>query len=93
MHNNANLATGVVMWEVLTQQDPWHDLPDDNFLDVLTAALQREERPPVPPDCPASYAAVMKACWASQASARPSFTAVLDSECMRSADPRVTAGP
>jgi hypothetical protein len=88
----ASYVSGIVMWEVLTQQDPWEHLPDDaNFILALADALERNERPLVPNDCPPSYRNLLCATWATEPSARPSFQAILASDCLQSADPQPTS--
>ncbi len=55
------------------EQEPW---PGMSVGAVFYAVVYENARPPVPPDMPAPYAALMRECWATRADARPTFPAV-----------------
>ena len=67
---------GIVMWEIASQQEVWADLPSPIFAEDLLLRLRQGERPPVHASWPAAYCTLMQACWALDASARPSFAIV-----------------
>lgn len=68
---------GVVVWEVLTRELPWASVthPRDIFIRVVLNEL----RPEIPAGAPADMADVVRACWAGEPGARPTFAAVMKS--------------
>jgi Protein tyrosine and serine/threonine kinase len=42
-------------------------------------AVHKQERPPIPADCPADYTELMQRCWQNDAALRPTFKDVLAS--------------
>ncbi len=76
------IHTGVVLWEVMAQKDPWSELPDDNFREQLLQALRQGRRPELPAGSPGDYAVLVQACWATEAGARPPFARVLEYDCL-----------
>ncbi|ELR13875.1 5'nucleotidase [Acanthamoeba castellanii str. Neff] len=71
---------GIVMWEVLTQELPYHDQ------DVMQVAMEvlGGGRPPVPPDCAEGFSQLMQSCWHQDPQQRPDMNAVvmaLSTEC------------
>lgn len=66
---------GIVMWEVWTRDVPFKDL---KTVWGIRAAVVDGQRPPLPADAPALYAATMQQCWADSALARPTFAAAVD---------------
>ena len=77
---------GVVMWEVLTRQQPW---PGKSHLEILTAVMIRGQRLPVPDllreagkgevhaAAQRELARIMGQCWLAEPGQRPSFTQIL----------------
>jgi hypothetical protein len=64
---------GVVLWELLTGGVPYADMTP---LQAAVGVVQKGLRPPVPPTCPPPLAELMRACWARDPAARPSFEAL-----------------
>ena len=52
--------------------------PHDEPVQVVAAVINRGERPPLPADCPAEYATLVRACWAHDAAERPSFSEIVE---------------
>ena len=67
---------GIVLWESITRRDPFGHLAP---FQVIFAVATQGARPPVPVDCPAEAAALMRACWHENAAERPSFSQIIDS--------------
>eukprot|EP01125_Pyxidicula_operculata_P003837 TRINITY_DN1526_c0_g2_i6.p1 TRINITY_DN1526_c0_g2~~TRINITY_DN1526_c0_g2_i6.p1 ORF type:complete len:1660 (-),score=387.66 TRINITY_DN1526_c0_g2_i6:980-5959(-) len=63
-------AFGIIMWEVLTQQQPFGNY---EFVTEQERAIKEGERPPLPPDCPFPYKLLMEACWHDNPDERPTF--------------------
>lgn len=61
---------GINLWELLTRKVPYKGLEP---MQVGIAVYTRGERPPIPRDCPAAFAALMQACWHAEPSCRPTF--------------------
>ena len=66
---------GVVAWEVLSTDLPWASAPGPR--QVLTHVLNGF-RPDIPADAPADLAGLVRACWAGEPEARPSFRAIME---------------
>ncbi len=70
---------GIVLWEILEQRLPWDELVEGGqfmLLDLLDE-LSRGRRPAITKSCPASYLELMRRCWATVPSMRPSFNDIL----------------
>lgn len=65
---------GINLWELFTRKIPFEGLQP---MQVGMAVLTRGVRPEIPADCPKEYAALMRACWDSDATKRPSFGDVI----------------
>jgi hypothetical protein len=74
------------MWEVLTQEDPWSDLPSDDFREVLLETLLAGVRPPVPANTPADLTALLQRVWATDRHLRPAFSDVVLDRCFAALD-------
>ena len=70
-------AFGVAMFELATRALPWAGLSN---LDAARAVV-RGERPALPSSVDRGYAALMRACWAPDPAARPSFRAIHGAAC------------
>ena len=68
------LSFGIVLWEIWSRGFPFEQY---RFAHEVDDAVERDERPVVPCDCPEGYASVMQACWAGRAWKRPSFSEVV----------------
>ncbi len=44
---------------------------------VFWAVAVNDQRPDIPPECPAAYAELMQACWAKEPSERPGFPSIV----------------
>eukprot|EP00775_Hariotina_reticulata_P002896 gene2896-3184_t len=66
---------GVVLYELVTNLEPWTSL---NPMQVVGAVGFAGQRLALPPEVDARIAALISSCWASDAGARPSFSEVLD---------------
>lgn len=69
------------MWEVLTQKDPWGELPDMDLARTLLHELRADHRPPMPP-CTPELAALLCAAWATSPRARPTFADIVASPAL-----------
>ncbi|GJR78025.1 probable serine/threonine-protein kinase drkD [Tanacetum coccineum] len=64
---------GVVMWEILTGEEPYADMHCGAIIGgIVTNTL----RPPVPRRCDHRWKALMEECWSNDPADRPSFTEV-----------------
>ncbi|XP_062510056.1 uncharacterized protein LOC134186156 isoform X1 [Corticium candelabrum] len=70
---------GIVLWEIWSRGFPFEQY---RFAHEVDDAVERDERPVVPCDCPEGYASVMQACWTGRARKRPSFSEVVS--CLES---------
>ncbi|CAA6670222.1 unnamed protein product [Spirodela intermedia] len=64
---------GVVMWELLTGEEPYADLHHGA---IIGGIVSDTLRPPVPEPCDPEWRALMETCWSTEPSERPSFTEV-----------------
>ncbi|GFH24910.1 uncharacterized protein HaLaN_22787 [Haematococcus lacustris] len=60
----------VVIWELLTCKVPYSDMTP---LQAAVGVVQKGLRPGIPPNCPPALADLMRAAWAQEPQARPSF--------------------
>ena len=61
------------MWEVLTRETPYHN---KNMTTVAMDVISGE-RPPVPVDCPKTYADLMERAWNGKPSKRPDMEEII----------------
>jgi hypothetical protein len=61
------------MWELYTGRIAWAGL---HYGEVFERVALMQHRPPLPPDMPADYAALLAAAWSPDPFARPSFDAI-----------------
>ncbi|XP_027186162.1 uncharacterized protein [Cicer arietinum] len=64
---------GIVMWELLTGEEPYADL---HYGAIIGGIVNNTLRPLVPESCDPEWRVVMERCWSSEPSERPSFTEV-----------------
>ncbi|KAI4344231.1 hypothetical protein L6164_011481 [Bauhinia variegata] len=64
---------GIVMWEVITGEEPYANL---HYGTIIGGILNNTLRPPVPESCDPEWKSLMERCWSSEASQRPSFTEI-----------------
>ena len=70
-------AFGVLLWELLTGQQPWQEL--DHPMQIIFAVGVQGQRLPVPDACPALMSDLLHACWDESPDGRPAF-AVLEEQ-------------
>ena len=66
-------AFGVVLWELITGQEPFAGL---NPLQVMKQ-VDAGERPPFPPGVPSPYRWLVEDCWQKNPAFRPAFDKIL----------------
>ncbi|KAK1291758.1 Serine/threonine-protein kinase CTR1 [Acorus calamus] len=64
---------GIVMWELLTGQEPYADL---HYGVIIGGIVSNTLRPPVPESCDPEWRSLMEQCWSAEPSERPNFTEV-----------------
>lgn len=64
---------GIVMWELLTGEEPYADL---HYGAIIGGIVSNTLRPPVPESCDPGWRSLMERCWSSEPSERPSFTEI-----------------
>lgn len=67
---------GMVTWEVLTRQVPWAE--DAEVLEIYRRVVFNEERPDIPKEAPPYLVGIVRACWVTEPSKRPSLASVLE---------------
>ncbi|KAA8588141.1 hypothetical protein FQN60_001335 [Etheostoma spectabile] len=63
-----------VLWEMLTREIPFKGLEG---LQVAWLVVEKNERLTIPSGCPASFAELMRNCWATEPKERPMFKQIL----------------
>ncbi|CAL9118841.1 unnamed protein product [Musa acuminata var. zebrina] len=64
---------GVMMWEILTGEEPYADL---HYGAIIGGILSNTLRPPVPEFCGSEWRLLMEQCWSAEPQERPSFTEI-----------------
>ncbi|XP_059453066.1 uncharacterized protein LOC132183699 isoform X3 [Corylus avellana] len=64
---------GIVMWELLTGEEPYADL---HYGAIIGGIVSNTLRPPIPESCDPDWKSLMGRCWSSEPSERPSFTVI-----------------
>ncbi|XP_076939402.1 uncharacterized protein LOC143608099 [Bidens hawaiensis] len=64
---------GIVMWELLTGDEPYADL---HYGAIIGGIVSNTLRPPVPEGCDPEWRSLMERCWTAEPSERPSFTEI-----------------
>ncbi|KAK6944406.1 Serine-threonine/tyrosine-protein kinase, catalytic domain [Dillenia turbinata] len=64
---------GIVMWELLTGDEPYADL---HYGAIIGGIVSNTLRPPIPESCDPEWKSLMERCWSSEPSERPSFTEI-----------------
>ncbi|CAI9100951.1 OLC1v1038144C1 [Oldenlandia corymbosa var. corymbosa] len=64
---------GIVMWELLTGEEPYADL---HYGAIIGGIVSNTLRPPVPETCDPDWKSLMERCWAAEPSERPSFSEI-----------------
>ncbi|CAN8306243.1 unnamed protein product [Cochlearia groenlandica] len=66
---------GIVMWEILTGEEPYANL---HCGAIIGGIVNNTLRPPVPEKCEAEWKKLMEQCWSFDPSVRPMFTEIVD---------------
>ncbi|KAK2411823.1 kinase superfamily with octicosapeptide/Phox/Bem1p domain-containing protein [Trifolium repens] len=66
---------GIVMWELLTGNEPYADL---HYGAIIGGIVSNTLRPSIPESCDPEWCVLMERCWASEPSERPNFTDIAD---------------
>ncbi|XP_027126629.1 RAF-like serine/threonine-protein kinase PRAF isoform X1 [Coffea arabica] len=64
---------GIVMWELVTGEEPYADL---HYGAIIGGIVSNTLRPPVPESCDPDWKSLMERCWSAEPSERPSFTEI-----------------
>jgi len=67
-------AFGVIMWEIATGKDFFGEI---SFMAELEKMIIRGDRPPIPPETPEVFQALIVDCWDNSPNRRPPFTKVV----------------
>ncbi|XP_040250735.1 uncharacterized protein [Aegilops tauschii subsp. strangulata] len=65
---------GIVMWELLTGEEPYADL---HYGAIIGGIVNNTLRPLVPESCDPQWRSLMEQCWSAEPMERPSFTEVV----------------
>jgi hypothetical protein len=68
-------SMGVIMWELLTQQDPFSNHSD--YQVFVDAVCNKKERPIIPSWCPESLRTLITSCWNEDLALRPSMREIV----------------
>jgi len=66
---------GIVMWELLTGDEPYADM---HYGAIIGGIVSNTLRPPVPNWCDPSWRSLMEQCWSADPAARLSFTEIVN---------------
>lgn len=69
----------MVLYELVTQQEPFYGEFSD-IKQLIDAVVKQDQRPKLPPSCPPRLAKLIKSCWETVPSKRPSFEEMLSGE-------------
>ncbi|KAK7281881.1 hypothetical protein RIF29_10229 [Crotalaria pallida] len=61
---------GIVLWELLTGLTPFHNMTPEQ---AAYAVSHKNERPPLPSECPWALSDLINRCWSSNPDKRPHF--------------------
>jgi tRNA A-37 threonylcarbamoyl transferase component Bud32 len=64
---------GIVLWELLTGDEPYADL---HYGAIIGGIVNNTLRPPIPESCDPDWKILMERCWSAEPSERPNFTDV-----------------
>ncbi|XP_021850576.1 uncharacterized protein [Spinacia oleracea] len=82
---------GIVMWELLTGEEPYADL---HYGAIIGGIVSNTLRPPVPESCDPEWRSLMERCWSADPPERPNFTEIAnDLRCMASKIPAKGQSP
>ncbi|KAH7295107.1 hypothetical protein KP509_27G032700 [Ceratopteris richardii] len=64
---------GIVMWELLTGEEPYANM---HYGAIIGGIVNNTLRPPVPSWCDPAWKSLMERCWSANPAERPSFLEV-----------------
>ncbi|KAH0651671.1 hypothetical protein KY284_031583 [Solanum tuberosum] len=64
---------GIVLWELLTGEEPYAEL---HYGAIIGGIVSNTLRPPVPESCDPDWRSLMERCWSAEPSERPNFTEI-----------------
>nr|CAB3468548.1 unnamed protein product [Digitaria exilis] len=64
---------GIVLWELLTGEEPYADL---HYGVIIGGIVSNTLRPQVPDSCDPEWRSLMEQCWSTEPSERPNFTEI-----------------
>ncbi|XP_060171932.1 uncharacterized protein LOC132603070 isoform X1 [Lycium barbarum] len=64
---------GIVLWELLTGEEPYAEL---HYGAIIGGIVSNTLRPPVPESCDLDWKSLMERCWSAEPSERPNFTEI-----------------
>lgn len=64
---------GIVLWELLTGEEPYAEL---HYGAIIGGIVSNTLRPPVPESCDPDWKSLMERCWSAEPSERPNFTEI-----------------
>uniref|UniRef100_A0A7N0TT83 Protein kinase domain-containing protein n=1 Tax=Kalanchoe fedtschenkoi TaxID=63787 RepID=A0A7N0TT83_KALFE len=64
---------GIVLWELITGEEPYADL---HYGAIIGGIVSNTLRPSIPESCDPEWRSLMERCWSSDPSERPSFTEI-----------------
>jgi serine/threonine protein kinase len=73
---------GIVLWELITNQVPYQAEGFVTLEEVYQHVVIDGKRPPIPPRCPPTLAALIKQCLEYDPEKRPTFQQILDSHAL-----------
>jgi serine/threonine protein kinase len=74
---------GVILWELATRERPWDQIKEQQYIKfyaALSAALEADERPTLPPavvESQPDFVALLQQCWRTEPTSRPPFGEVV----------------
>ncbi|KAM7263447.1 hypothetical protein ACFE04_001130 [Oxalis oulophora] len=64
---------GIVLWELLTGEEPYADL---HYGAIIGGIVSNTLRPEIPSSCDPEWKSLMERCWSAEPSERPNFTEI-----------------
>lgn len=66
----------IVLWEMLTAQEPYNDIR--TIFELKKQICDKKRRPDIPSSCPSWLRELMKACWHPIPKKRPTFEQIVE---------------
>ncbi|KAL5975275.1 hypothetical protein ACLOJK_031954 [Asimina triloba] len=64
---------GIVMWELLTGEEPYADMRSEG---IIAGIIEGSLRPEIPSWCDPAWSSLIERCWSSDPGSRPSFSEI-----------------